>query len=85
VNPVSRALHVRLDPDSEAALAVLRAEGMNDSQAVRRALSEARALRQRRASLREEAHRLAADPSDRAALVELRTELDGLMPDWPAD
>jgi hypothetical protein len=82
---VSRALHVRLDPDAEAALAVLRAEGMNDSQAVRSALSEARARRRRRSNLRDEAQRLAADPADRAELAALREEFDGLAPPWPAD
>ncbi len=82
---MSRALHVRLDPDSEAALAVLRAEGMSDSQAVRSALTEARARRRRRIALREEARRLAADPTDRAELAALREELDELAPPWPAD
>lgn len=80
-----RALHVRLDKDSEAALAVLRAEGMNDSQAVRQALNEARARRRRRVTLREEALRLAGDPVDSAELAALRSELDELMPEWPAD
>jgi hypothetical protein len=82
---VSRALHVRLDPDSESALAVLRAEGMSDSQAVRSALTEARARRRRRVALREEARRLAADPGDRAELAALREELDEIAPPWPAD
>jgi hypothetical protein len=82
---MSRALHVRLDPDSEAALAVLRAEGMTDSQAVRQSLAEARARRRRRATLREEAARLAGDPADRAELAVISAELDGLAPEWPAD
>jgi hypothetical protein len=82
---VARALHVRLDADSEAALTVLRAEGMSDSQAVRRALSEARAHRRRGAALREEARRLGADPADRAELAALREELDRLAPAWPSD
>ena len=82
---MARALHVRLDADSEAALAVLRAEGMSDSQAVRGALSEARARRRRRSALREEARRLAADPDDRAELAALREELEELSPAWPAD
>jgi hypothetical protein len=82
---MSRALHVRLDPDSESALAVLRAEGMSDSQAVRSALTEARARRRRRVALREEARRLAADPGDRAELAALREELDEITPPWPAD
>jgi hypothetical protein len=82
---MSRALHVRLDPDSEAALAVLRAEGMSDSQAVRRALTEARTQRRQRAALREEARLLAEDPADRAELAALRAELDELAPRWPED
>jgi hypothetical protein len=81
---MARALHVRLDADSEAALTVLRSEGMNDSQAVRRALTEARAHRRRGAALREEARRLAADPADRAELKALRTAFDEFMPEWPA-
>ena len=81
---MARALHVRLDGESEAALAVLRAEGMSDSQAVRRALTEARSRRRQRLALRQEAHRLANDPVDRAELEVLRGELDHLMPEWPA-
>ncbi len=82
---MSRALHVRLDSDAEAALAVLRAEGMTDSQAVRNALAEAGARRRRRSALRKEARRLAADPNDRAELAMLREELDELAPPWPTD
>jgi hypothetical protein len=82
---VSKALHVRLDAEAQAALAVLRAEGMNDSQAVRRALTEARARRRRRAALRDEAARLASDPDDRRELDVVRAELDQLVPAWPAD
>jgi hypothetical protein len=82
---MARALHVRLDTDSEAALAMLRAEGMNDSQAVRQSLAEARARRRQRASLREEAARLADDLSDRSELAAVSAELDGLAPDWPVD
>jgi hypothetical protein len=82
---MSRALHVRLDADSEAALAVLRAEGMSDSQAVRSALMEARARRRRGMALREEARRLAGDQQDLAEIAALRDELDELAPAWPVD
>jgi hypothetical protein len=82
---MARALHVRLDADSEAALAVLRAEGMTDSQAVRQSLTEARIRRRRRSALREEAARLAGDAGDRVELAAIALELDGLMPAWPAD
>jgi hypothetical protein len=82
---VARALHVRLDADSESALAVLRAEGLSDSQAVRQALTEARARRRRSLALRKEARRLAADPADRAELTLLHAEIDELAPEWPVD
>jgi hypothetical protein len=82
---MARALHVRLDPNSEAALSVLRAEGMTDSQAVRQSLTEARARRVRGIALREEAERLAGDPADRVELRAVRAELDGLEPMWPTD
>jgi hypothetical protein len=74
-----------LDPDSEAALSALRAEGMNDSQAVRLALVEARAHRRRRAALREEAARLAADAADRREIAALAADLDALSPAWPPE
>jgi len=76
---------VRLDADSEAALAVLRAEGLSDSQAVRCALAEARAHRRKRSALREEARRLATNADDRAELAVLREELEELSPAWPAE
>jgi len=63
----------------------MRAEGMSDSQAVRSALTEARARRRRRVALREEARRLAAEPADRDELAALRDELDEIIPPWPAD
>jgi hypothetical protein len=79
----SRVVRARLDGPSEAALGVLLSEGRNESEAVRTALVEAGARRQRRASLREEATRLFADPEDRAELARLREELDALMPPLP--
>ena len=80
---MARALHVRLDTDSELALGTLRAEGMNDSQAVRLALVEARTRRRQRAALREEASRLASDDADRRELKALAADLDVLTPAWP--
>jgi len=82
---MARALHVRLDTDSEAALGMLRAEGMNDSQAVRLALVEARTRRRQRAALREEALRLASDDADRRELAALAADLDMLTPAWPEE
>jgi hypothetical protein len=82
---MARALHVRLDTDSEAALGTLRAEGLNDSQAVRLALVEARSRRRQRAVLREEAARLARDAGDRAELAAIAADLDMLAPVWPEE
>jgi hypothetical protein len=75
-----RSLHVRLDEASAAALAIVRAEGLNDSQAVRIALREAAARRRTRTALREEVRRLAADPTDREEVRAVREELDELAP-----
>jgi hypothetical protein len=82
---MARALHVRLDTDSEAALGTLRAEGLNDSQAVRLALIEARTRRRQRVVLREEASRLAADAGDRRELAALAADFDALTPAWPEE
>jgi hypothetical protein len=82
---MARALHVRLDHGSEAALRTLRAEGLNDSQAVRLALVEARARRRQRAVLREEARRLGGDAADRREIASIAAELDALTPAWPLD
>ena len=60
---MARSLHVRLDDASAAALEVVRAEGLNDSEAVRTALKEAAARRRTRSAMREEARRLAATPT----------------------
>lgn len=76
-------MHVRLDADSEAALAVLRAEGMSDSQAVRSALSEAGGRRRTSQALVGEARRLAADRRDREEIKAIGEELDELSPAWP--
>ena len=85
VGDMARALHVRLDIDSEAALGTLRAEGLNDSQAVRLALVEARARRRQRVALREEAARLAGDPVNRREIAAIAVDLDPVTADWPEE
>ncbi len=77
---VPRSLHVRLDSGSEAALNVVRAQGFNDSEAVRIALREAAARRRARSALREEASRLAADAEDRAEMELVREQMAELAP-----
>lgn len=80
---VARSLHIRLDSSSEAALDVIRAEGLNDSAAVRAALREAAARRRARSALRQEAARLAADPDDRAEMRAVREQMQELAPPIP--
>ncbi len=77
---MARSLHVRLDSGSQAALDIVRAEGLNDSEAVRTALREAAARRRARSALREEASRLAADADDRAQMELIRKQMAELAP-----
>jgi hypothetical protein len=77
---VARSLHVRLDAASAAALDVVRAEGLNDSEAVRTALGEAAARRRTRSELREEVRRLADDPADRDEMRLVREQMAELAP-----
>jgi hypothetical protein len=77
---MARSLHVRLDEASAAALDLVRAEGLNDSEAVRTALNEAAARRRSRAAMREEARRLAADAADREEMRLIRQQMDELAP-----
>ena len=77
---MGRSLHVRLDDASAAALDVVRAEGLNDSQAVRTALQEAAQRRRSRAAVREEVRRLAADRADVAEMRDIRDQMADLAP-----
>jgi hypothetical protein len=80
---VARSLHVRLDPASEAALEIVRAQGLTDSEAVRTALHEAAARRRVRSAIREEVRRLAADENDREEMRIVREQLAELAPATP--
>jgi Arc/MetJ-type ribon-helix-helix transcriptional regulator len=80
---MARSVHVRLDDLSAAALDVVRATGMSDSEAVRTALREAAARRRVRSALREEVQRLAADGSDREEMRLIRDEMAALAPSPP--
>jgi len=75
-----RSLHVRLDDASAAALEVVRASGLSDSEAVRTALREAAARRRVRSAVREEVLRLAADKSDREEMRLIREQMAHLAP-----
>jgi hypothetical protein len=71
---------VRLDDEASAALALLRAEAVSDSDAVRTALKETAARRRRRMALLAEARALMADPGDRAEMQEIREQMEHLAP-----
>jgi hypothetical protein len=77
---VARSLHVRLDDSSAAALDVVRAEGLSDSEAVRTALREAAARRRVRSALRDEVRRIAADEHDREEMLLIREQMAELAP-----
>jgi hypothetical protein len=74
---------VRLDDSSAAALRVVRAGGLTDSEAVRTALREAAARRSLRSSIAAEVAALAADVADREEMRVVREELAELAPGWP--
>jgi hypothetical protein len=80
LSEMARSLHVRLDDASAAALDVVRADGLNDSEAVRTALNEAAARRRSRSAVREEARRLATDAEDREHMRLIRQQMDELAP-----
>lgn len=80
---MSRSLHVRLDDASAAALDVVRATGMSDSEAVRIALREAAARRRTRSALREEVREVAADHADREEMRIIREQMAELAPVLP--
>jgi hypothetical protein len=77
---VARSLHVRLDDASAAALDVVRAGDMTDSEAVRTALREAATQRRTRSAIRAEVQRLAADEGDREEMRLIREQMAELAP-----
>jgi metal-responsive CopG/Arc/MetJ family transcriptional regulator len=77
---MARSLHVRLDDVSAAALDVVRAGGMSDSEAVRTALREAAERRRVRSTIREEVSGLAADEGDREEMRIIRQQMADLAP-----
>jgi hypothetical protein len=77
---VSRSLHVRLDDASAAALEIVRAGSLTDSEAVRTALREAAARRRVRSAIREEVRLVAADQGDREEMRIIRGQMSELAP-----
>jgi Arc/MetJ-type ribon-helix-helix transcriptional regulator len=79
----ARSLHVRLDQSAAAALDVVRAGGLSDSEAVRTALREAAARRRVRSSIVEEVRRLAADADDVSEMRLIQEQMAALAPPLP--
>ncbi len=77
---MARSLHVRLDDASAAALEIVRAGELSDSEAVRMALREAGARRRLRSAVRDEVRALAADKRDREEMRIIREQLAELAP-----
>jgi hypothetical protein len=77
---MARSLHVRLDDASAAALEIVRADGLSDSEAVRTALRESAGRRRARSAIREEVRLLAADKADRKEMRVIREQLAELAP-----
>jgi Arc/MetJ-type ribon-helix-helix transcriptional regulator len=77
---MARSLHVRLDDDSAAALDIVRAGALSDSEAVRIALREAAARRTARSTIQAEVAELAADDTDREEMRIIREQLSEFAP-----
>jgi hypothetical protein len=69
-----------LDDASAAALDVVRADGLSDSEAVRTALRESAARRRVRSAISEEVRRVAADEDDREEMRTIREQMAELAP-----
>jgi hypothetical protein len=77
---MARSIHVRLDDASAAALDIVRATEMTESEAVRAALHETAARRRVRSAIQREVAELANDPDDRAEMKTIREQLAELAP-----
>jgi Arc/MetJ-type ribon-helix-helix transcriptional regulator len=77
---MARSLHVRLDETASAALDIVRADGLTDSEAVRTALREAAARRRVRSAIRAEVRQLVGDERDRDEMRVIREQMAELAP-----
>jgi Arc/MetJ-type ribon-helix-helix transcriptional regulator len=73
-------IRVRLDETASAALDVMRADGMSDSEAVRAALRESATRRRRRSAVRQEVRSLTEDRADPAEMRSICRHMDELAP-----
>jgi Arc/MetJ-type ribon-helix-helix transcriptional regulator len=80
---MARSIHVRLDDSSTAALNVVRADGLSDSEAVRTALREAAVRRRSRSAIQQEVRDLVADDHDREEMRLVREQMAEFAPTLP--
>ena len=79
---VALAISVRLDDDAERALRRLESAGATRSEAIRRALVDAAAKLDERASLAAEVAALDADEADRAEMARVAALMEELRAPW---
>jgi predicted transcriptional regulator len=72
------AISVRLDAETQRALAQLEATGLSRSEAIRRAILDSAARLQRRAALAAEVAALEADEDDRAEMLEVAAMMESM-------
>ena len=77
---MARSIHVCLDDASAAALEIVRATELTESDAVRIALREAAARRRVRSTIAHEVAALAGDPDDRREMRTIREQMAELAP-----
>lgn len=77
---MARSIDVRLNDASAAALDIIRATEMTESDVVRTALQEAAARRRVRSAIQDEVAQLARDPADRAEMQSIREQMAALAP-----
>jgi hypothetical protein len=77
---MARSIHVRLDDESVAALEIVRATEMSDSEAVRTALGEAATRWGLRSTIAREVAEPAADTEDRAEMERIEEQMAELAP-----
>jgi Arc/MetJ-type ribon-helix-helix transcriptional regulator len=77
---MARSIHLRLDDSSTAALNVVRADGLSDSEAVRTALREAAVRRRTRSAIQQEVRELVADDHGREEMRRVREQMAELAP-----
>ena len=80
---MARSIHVRLDDAAAAALDIVRAGAMTDSEAVRTALRETASRRRARSAIRDEVRRVAADEADREEMRVVQEQMADLAPPQP--